>query len=707
MHEPWTCVEYRHIKQEILRSKARQRVLIIDSCFSGRVHGLMSDSTEALKQHTVVEGALVITSTTGSAAALAPVGEEYTAFTGMLLETLRLGIDNGCRHLSASMVYNDVKEKLHARSLPEPSQTGRDRAGEILLARNAAYSDPGKAIPLRSAEFVRWADVGGDAFDQLVGKIISKVYGFRSQVTIAKKGRAVGWDIEVVQGGRRRLFESLYCPKGIGSSVVRSSARARLERAISTGEFFEWVLVVPVVRNDELKDFAGQLSAEFNVKVRTIDSVDLEDYLQKMPRLLDHIAPVHLVRSDGSPGRAGPFAARGLRDLSDRLREIPTLGDKDWTVDFARRGDMIVNTIRPRGPEAIKRNPIRVNITLAPGHEKEGEALQRLIDFGVSEKLVLSKNAVTALEVSGPEWAQERFLNVHVELLPADGLADTGALVELRFPETENKPASRHEGSLTHISSGVRGYTLSASFYSELTVSFLIPRGEVCTATCELFLYVGGMSPAAALRALDLAREITSRPSFSFYVDGAPAWTLEAPMSEPANIDDELRDLEMLVADLDVVQRHSGVYFAIPEEVSAVERVRLRFGRLLAEGNCLVNPECKRLSGTLSGFDDPVLRALVEGEGRALAVHFQEWTLLFQGREIPFGSVVAYHPHVVAEDPKSVLNALDAQLPGTPIALVPQGGRYYHFYIPEKINGKEGAEPFSSWGLHGYSPPQA
>lgn len=137
--EPWTCVAYAWLKSVLIQTRAERRVVILDSCFSGQAHGLMSDTADALRVQVATTGAVVISSARHDLPALAPIGETYTAFTGELLHVLTHGIAGGPAEISVDTAFTHIKAALAAQGRPTPDRTGTDTSGALVIARNSMY----------------------------------------------------------------------------------------------------------------------------------------------------------------------------------------------------------------------------------------------------------------------------------------------------------------------------------------------------------------------------------------------------------------------------------------------------------------------------------------------------------------------------------------------------------------------------------------
>jgi tetratricopeptide (TPR) repeat protein len=116
---------------------ARNRVVILDCCFSGRAIPTMSAAQ--VGGLVDIEGVYVLTATARNQLALAPGGEQYTAFSGALLELLRHGIADGPELLSLGVIYERLNSMLKARGLPRPEQVNYRTAAHLALARNPAF----------------------------------------------------------------------------------------------------------------------------------------------------------------------------------------------------------------------------------------------------------------------------------------------------------------------------------------------------------------------------------------------------------------------------------------------------------------------------------------------------------------------------------------------------------------------------------------
>lgn len=84
---PWTTLKFGHFASVINESAARIKVVILDSCYSGRAQqDFMGEYGPTLIEEQLrIEGIYVMTSTSKAKRALAPRDSQYTAFTGELV----------------------------------------------------------------------------------------------------------------------------------------------------------------------------------------------------------------------------------------------------------------------------------------------------------------------------------------------------------------------------------------------------------------------------------------------------------------------------------------------------------------------------------------------------------------------------------------------------------------------------------------------
>ncbi|WP_328461543.1 caspase family protein [Streptomyces sp. NBC_00448] len=146
----YTAVAYQHLRTAVRQSRARRKIIVLDCCFSGRAARALDGG---IADETAVDGAYVLAASPRDRVALAPDGERYTAFTGELLDIMRLGIDDGPELIDLETIYQLLDVRLRAKNRPRPQRHQENNTGRLPLVRNrAAATEPVPAGPVLREE---------------------------------------------------------------------------------------------------------------------------------------------------------------------------------------------------------------------------------------------------------------------------------------------------------------------------------------------------------------------------------------------------------------------------------------------------------------------------------------------------------------------------------------------------------------------------
>ncbi|REK90671.1 hypothetical protein DY245_08885 [Streptomyces inhibens] len=132
------ALPYQAVRDILGECRARSVVVVLDCCFAGRARGAFGTAAAHAFELASLGGTYVLTSASADEQALAPVGAQYTAFTGELLSFLREGAPAGLPDLTVEDAYRHLRRALPGQGLPEPHRHLSDRAGELVLANNPA-----------------------------------------------------------------------------------------------------------------------------------------------------------------------------------------------------------------------------------------------------------------------------------------------------------------------------------------------------------------------------------------------------------------------------------------------------------------------------------------------------------------------------------------------------------------------------------------
>jgi Caspase domain len=139
-----SALRYGDLRQDILDSSARTKVLIMDCCFAGRTldHRMgvnpAGDDADTLLSEADIAGTYVLAATENRA--LAPPGWRNTLFTGELLRLLREGVATEPGVLvTLDVLFREVKASMIRHNWPEPRCNNRDSAAHLALGQNMAH----------------------------------------------------------------------------------------------------------------------------------------------------------------------------------------------------------------------------------------------------------------------------------------------------------------------------------------------------------------------------------------------------------------------------------------------------------------------------------------------------------------------------------------------------------------------------------------
>jgi hypothetical protein len=139
----YTALDVADIKKAFQHTPAKNRVLILDSCFSGRaIEQAMGDEVAVSVLDASLDGAYFLTSVPANQKGFAPPGDRYTSFTGALLDLLRSGLPGGPPLLPLRLIHETLIRRLPERGQPSPQQANTSTVADLALVRNRATVSP-------------------------------------------------------------------------------------------------------------------------------------------------------------------------------------------------------------------------------------------------------------------------------------------------------------------------------------------------------------------------------------------------------------------------------------------------------------------------------------------------------------------------------------------------------------------------------------
>jgi hypothetical protein len=135
----WTAVPMQAVRETMLDSRTRNKVLILDCCFSGRAIQALADDDSTIYGQTDVTEVCMMTSSSRNSISLSVPGDRHTAFTGELLNMLHNGIPGEPEHVSLGTIRRQLVSALRGKGLPTPQTHGTDTIDLLDLVRNRAW----------------------------------------------------------------------------------------------------------------------------------------------------------------------------------------------------------------------------------------------------------------------------------------------------------------------------------------------------------------------------------------------------------------------------------------------------------------------------------------------------------------------------------------------------------------------------------------
>ncbi len=136
-------INTKFIKSAISKSDAKRKVLLMDCCYSGKVHGTMNvdgvKSELRSKILPVVDGTYIMTSSSPDKPSLYSADDNSipTFFTNKIIDVISTGVDNNKPYYEIGEIFNEVKSEFEKiGSLPIPQQSSFNEAEKIPFGNN-------------------------------------------------------------------------------------------------------------------------------------------------------------------------------------------------------------------------------------------------------------------------------------------------------------------------------------------------------------------------------------------------------------------------------------------------------------------------------------------------------------------------------------------------------------------------------------------
>jgi ABC-type amino acid transport substrate-binding protein len=133
-----TGLEFSRLRETLLDSPARVKIVILDCCYSGRAIEALAGEHLADVVDTVGVYTLAASDHAAHVVALDQQAGNATSFTAELVNLVREGVPESGEWLTLGWLYPRLRRRLDQRGLPTPNRRGTDTVDGFPFSRNAA-----------------------------------------------------------------------------------------------------------------------------------------------------------------------------------------------------------------------------------------------------------------------------------------------------------------------------------------------------------------------------------------------------------------------------------------------------------------------------------------------------------------------------------------------------------------------------------------
>ncbi|WP_094765099.1 TIR domain-containing protein [Luteococcus japonicus] len=377
----------------------------------------------------------------------------------------------------------------------------------------------------------------------------------------------------------------------------------------------------------------------------------------------------------------------GVRQPRSRLAQAPGVS---FGVETLSASDGV-------GSVASALDGVGLAEVLSRQASRRPEDIRAALDFGTSQPVEVPVEQI-AVEV---EQGRNVFSGAQRVVMQAAGLAHLkGKSAGMRFFGAGGRLSGSFTGKVNHAGMGRLGSALEISFDDGLDVIVCCPLTEGSNGSITTRLHLDGLSPEGIRRCVGTLLQLHEAETAEITLDGQSLGKVGGFSSpEDSKYLMGLRTLFEAADDLAVIQRQTGVYFPMPEEIEGYERLWIRTIRLMLDGHAAPVPR-KVYRGVARSDLDP---ATMLDEG-TLAIMMPGNEVTVAGHPIPVDPFIIYHPHAVfvgVEDSwRDVTRRVDHP---REFEVRPADETAFVAYFPDRLDA--GAQASTPWGIAGVDDP--
>lgn len=559
-----------------------------------------------------------------------------------------------------------------------------------------------------------WEKLNQSDFDRTVELLVTRRYKREhpelSVQAIDGRGGDGGIDIDVrepVTGKLLKIYQLKFFPEGFsgGHRQRRNQIRNSFEKAAALHPPV-WALVIPRNFTTNERKWITTLLKDSGIHPEFVGRAELDSLQADDPNA---IALAQRTSDREALSIVGRKSA-ALLTMEDAMAEAMRTAARtdtispNWGIEVRTRGNLIQNTLFAKHPRASEREPLSIHLETDFKHDAElGEKFKESFKYGLTEPIVLPSNVIKSFEHIGSDWFARSSANVLsvVEIHPSTE-SQYSLPVTLRVRGSENQTPRVLRGTTTFMTSGEEGSLVRTAFAGGLSITWKLDFDPSGGASVTPTFVPEGETATDVYRSLLSLTEIREGASVELEIDGNKIKLVAGSDISAFSVN---QDALELAEDLALIERETGVQFAFPVELVAIERIWIRVVRRLFEGECVIAPEIQSFRFRFSGVLDDKIEMLLTQPCAFLATH-AAWSAEICGETVVVGDVAYYHPGIQIPDAEAHLEALragtGADRPGE--AVPAESGIGFRLYSPSRMNANATVVPVP-WGITGILEP--
>ncbi len=129
-------ISVKRFREIVENSRASRKIMILDACYSGAIHGLASSASYNEEDENA--GTYIMTAVSKHESAIYPVENPNlpTLFTGAFLDVLENGVSNNREFLTIRDIFDEIYTSFRNQGLPLPQQSVFQNADKMIFAQN-------------------------------------------------------------------------------------------------------------------------------------------------------------------------------------------------------------------------------------------------------------------------------------------------------------------------------------------------------------------------------------------------------------------------------------------------------------------------------------------------------------------------------------------------------------------------------------------